>query len=200
MDAETEFAWVAPWLDELKHGYSRMASHFTRAFMAVGVEDADDLIEIDDAAFDRLASCLGIDVKPVHVNKLRNALCDAGARGLSRVVRSSSEVAQASCVVTPVATAVCVQADSSSSPSFRASDAPETDEDLTSGGDEVAVHHEQLRLGQLIDTITQQSLSPENCPSAALAELAELMGRTADEAYPYVCATLRDRGVRVTRL
>ena len=107
----TDFSWVAQWLEQLKGGYGRFASHFEAAFDEVGVEDETDLLDIDDGVFARLEDALrrAFDAKPVYLSKLRRMLCEAGAHGLSRP-GGSTEVAQASCVQLPIATASLVVA------------------------------------------------------------------------------------------
>lgn len=102
--------WVASWLERaLKKGYAKYAAEYRQAFELVGVEDEDDIVDIDDDGFNQVTEFLVeiISAKPVHIAKLRRALCEAGAYALTRP--ASAGVPQATLVEPPIATGVAVQ-------------------------------------------------------------------------------------------
>ena len=146
-----DYGWVSTWLDGIKIGYGRFAQHFSFAFNALGVEDATDLADIDDAVFAELEASLRarFDAKPLFLSKLRRVLWEGGAQGLTGMERSSSTVANAAIVQTPFAAAVRIDEptpaseDSSEEPTSAASaatseaDAPCANCEATAAKDEI---------------------------------------------------------------
>lgn len=73
-DLSSKFASVRQWLDSVKPGYGQ---RFTEAFDAVGIEDTDDFLNLDDSLFEELETALReCGAKVMHMSNIQRALLE----------------------------------------------------------------------------------------------------------------------------